>query len=61
MQKFQYKGICDSLTYKHLWSPFGEYLLQYVPESVAPNTITAVAFAILVIAHILFMSGAGQM
>lgn len=60
MQKFQYKGTCDSITYRHLWSPFAEYLLRYVPEIIAPNTITATALAILTIAHILFVSGVGE-
>lgn len=54
---FQYKGTCASISYKYLWSPFGEFLLKFTPETIAPNTITLVAFIIIVSSHLLIMFG----
>lgn len=55
LREFKYRGTCDSITYKYFWSPFAEYLLKFVPETVAPNLITLVAFIIIVVSHLLFM------
>lgn len=52
---FQYAGGTDSITYKYLWSPIDEYLLKFVPLSIAPNLITLFAFSILLFSHIVFM------
>lgn len=57
MRTFQYKGQCDSITYKHLWSPLADELLKYVPPNVAPNTITLTAFVFITLAHIVFVAG----
>ena len=53
--EFKYKGTCDSISYKYLWSPFAEFLLKFVPDTVAPNLITLIAFAAIVVSHIVFM------
>lgn len=60
MRSFQYKGMCDSITYKHLWSPLADRLLNFVPSSVAPNTITFTAFIFITIAHAIFVAGVGN-
>jgi ethanolaminephosphotransferase len=52
---FKYQGTCASITYKYLWSPFAEFLLKFVPETVAPNLITLFAFVIIVVSHVVFM------
>lgn len=57
LKEFQYKGTCASISYKYLWSPFGEFLLKFTPETIAPNTITLVAFIIIVTSHLLIIFG----
>ena len=52
---FQYKGGTDSLTYRHLWSPFAEKLLHLTPSHMAPNAITFAGFLLLLTTHILFV------
>ena len=52
---FKYQGGTDSITYKYLWSPFGDKLVTLFPKTVAPNLITLVAFMILLISHLIFM------
>ena len=45
IRNFKYKGGSDSLLYTHCWSPLCNWIVDHIiPSSVAPNTITAVAF-----------------
>jgi ethanolaminephosphotransferase len=54
LKTFKYQGTCASISYKHLWSPFAEFLLKFIPPTIAPNAITLLAFVIIVISHALF-------
>lgn len=60
MLKFKYNGQCDSITYKHIWSPLADWLLQFVPPTMAPNTITLSALLVLTFAHVAFVAGVGR-
>jgi ethanolaminephosphotransferase len=60
MLKFKYNGQCDSITYKHFWSPLADWLLQFVPPTIAPNTITLSALLVLTFAHVVFVAGVGH-
>ena len=36
---FKYSGNDRSLFYKFIGSPFSEFCVKYLPESIAPNTV----------------------
>ena len=44
IQTYKYKGGDLSLTYKYFISPLCNKLLNYIPETIAPNTITTIGF-----------------
>ena len=44
IQTYKYKGADLSLTYKYFISPLCEYIITYIPPSIAPNTITTIGF-----------------
>lgn len=46
IRTFKYRGGSLSLSYKYLWSPLADYLLKFVPETWAPNSITLSGFFI---------------
>ena len=44
IQTYKYKGGDLSLTYKYFISPLCNKLLNYIPVTIAPNTITTIGF-----------------
>jgi ethanolaminephosphotransferase len=52
---FKYSGGNDSITYSLIWSPLADWLLKFVPPSIAPNSITLSSLILLSITHILFV------
>ena len=53
---FKYKGGSDSILYQYLWSPMTEWIVQnVVPEWVAPNLITLVAYLLVISSHLIMV------
>jgi ethanolaminephosphotransferase len=46
---YRYNGCDDSISYKYLLAPFADYLVQFVPRSIAPNTLTLSALLFTVV------------
>ena len=54
LKDFKYNGEDHSLVYKYILSPLAGYLVDHAtPPTVAPNTITSVGFAFMVLAYAL--------
>eukprot|EP00743_Colponemidia_sp_Colp-15_P001389 GILK01001524.1.p1 GENE.GILK01001524.1~~GILK01001524.1.p1 ORF type:complete len:377 (-),score=56.07 GILK01001524.1:172-1302(-) len=52
LKKYTYKGGDLSLIYKHILSPLNDYLVEYFPRWLAPNTITLAGLACVITSHI---------
>ncbi len=40
IRNYKYKGLEKSITYKYFTSPLCNFLVKYIPSSIAPNVIT---------------------
>ena len=49
IRDFKYKGGSISYSYGLVWSPLAEFLLKFVPMTVAPNLITLIGSIIHII------------
>ncbi|KAL4492004.1 hypothetical protein ABPG72_008425 [Tetrahymena utriculariae] len=48
---YKYSGVDHSLLYNYIMSPFANFCLKYVPESLAPNVITLLGLLCVLIPH----------
>ena len=48
IRSYRYKGSDLSYTYKYFLSPFAEFLIQFMPMTIAPNVVTVVGFTMVV-------------
>lgn len=55
-RKFNYKGGDLSLSYKYLWSPFSDRVVEVIPRTWAPNTITLIGCLINAFATVILIS-----
>ncbi|RHY45391.1 hypothetical protein DYB34_012065 [Aphanomyces astaci] len=56
LKLYTYKGIDHSLIYKHVLTPMNNYLMQFVPLWLAPNTITLLGLIAVIVSHIIVAS-----
>ena len=53
LKKYKYAGEDRSYLYIHVLTPMNKFLVNFIPEHVAPNTITTVGLACTVTSHLL--------
>ncbi len=47
---FKYKGTCDSIAYKYLWSPLCNWIVDnIIPATMAPNVVTFLGLIAIII------------
>jgi len=56
MRNYQYKGGDNGITYKYFYNPMASFLIDYIPENIAPNLITFVGFVFSVLPAFLLFS-----
>ena len=56
MKNHKYHGTDLGLLYVHVFSPGANKLVTYLPETLAPNTITAIGLACTVVPFIMLIS-----
>jgi len=56
IRQFKYKGGDLSISYKYVWSPLAEFILQFIPATWAPNTITVVGLLFHVVGTLILAS-----
>lgn len=56
LKNFKYKGGSVGLSYDYIWSPFAQFLVNYIPKWWAPNAITFVGFILVIIGEIIVYS-----
>ncbi|CAD8117397.1 unnamed protein product [Paramecium sonneborni] len=54
LKSYRYKGTDQSLLYNYILSPLAEFCLRFVPMNVAPNVLTLMGLACIILPHILF-------
>lgn len=60
IKNFKYKGGSIAISYINLWSPLAEFIVQYIPKTIAPNTITVFGTIIHIIGNLsLILQGKG--
>lgn len=60
IKNFKYKGGSIAISYINLWSPLAEAIVQYIPKTIAPNTITVIGTIIHIIGNMsLILQGRG--
>eukprot|EP00993_Chasmostoma_nieuportense_P000501 NODE_1461_length_1496_cov_69.593134_g1383_i0.p1 GENE.NODE_1461_length_1496_cov_69.593134_g1383_i0~~NODE_1461_length_1496_cov_69.593134_g1383_i0.p1 ORF type:complete len:433 (+),score=120.96 NODE_1461_length_1496_cov_69.593134_g1383_i0:67-1365(+) len=55
LPKYQYKGQDRSLIYKHIYTPMNNWLIQWFPMWMAPNTITILGLSFVIFSHLLML------
>ncbi|KRX02194.1 hypothetical protein PPERSA_06389 [Pseudocohnilembus persalinus] len=55
IRQFKYQGGSVSILYEYLWSPLCQFLVEKLPKTIAPNTITIIAFFQHFIVHLLMV------
>jgi ethanolaminephosphotransferase len=55
IRNYKYKCTTDSFMYTYVMGPLANFSLKFVPETVAPNTLTFLAFLFNVIPHLLIL------
>ena len=56
IRNYKYKGGNLSLSYQYLWSPLAEFVLKFMPKTLAPNTITIVGLIIQAIGALVLVA-----
>ncbi|ETW10434.1 hypothetical protein H310_00739 [Aphanomyces invadans] len=51
LKLYTYKGTDHSLIYKHVLTPMNNYLIQFIPLWLAPNTITLLGLIAVTVSH----------
>ncbi|CAD8199584.1 unnamed protein product [Paramecium octaurelia] len=54
LKSYRYKGTDQSLLYNYILSPLAELCLRFVPMNVAPNVLTLMGLACIILPHILY-------
>jgi len=60
IKKYKYNSQSDSIVYKYVMGPLANLHIKYFPASVAPNTITLIAFVFNIIPHLLIILYTGD-
>ena len=55
LRKYRYMASDPSPVYNYFLSPVAEFLIQFVPESVAPNTITLAGHLCICANYLMFI------
>jgi len=60
IKKYQYNSQSSSIVYKYLMGPLANIHVNFLPATLAPNTITIMAFLFNVVPHLLIASVTGE-
>jgi len=60
IKTYQYKCQTDSLMYRYIMGPLANFHVKHVPMSLAPNSITFIAFMFNIIPHFLLIWYSGE-
>jgi len=60
IKSYQYKCQTDSLVYRYIMGPLANFNVKFMPMSLAPNTITLIAFVFNIIPHLMMIYYSGE-